>query len=263
MSDQRIPEEAVIDLARSRWEAMREPHMPAFDDVELTPNGADSRAATLARARQDIEEAAPLIRKQATYEPVEEGGGEGHRIEIEFDGFSPSVKLIHPDSGCPAPTDYSVRSPQGGGCWLTDWLENEGAELLRGKLMLPVRVEEAPDRDHPLFHVLSSAHPQLSTEEGEEQPKWCRECGLKLMPNTPPSVHTGHIHKPIDAWIMDAAATVWAVAKTIADAQHLGDDSGLAALRPRLAVLGITERALEMHLRLSTTPEHPGGEEGG
>jgi hypothetical protein len=90
--------------------------------------------------------------------------------------------------------------------------------------------------------------------EARKRDKWCRECGLRLTPTTPPSVHTGHVHNPIDHWVLDAAATVWAVAKVIADG---GDQSGIEALRPRLSALGITEQAMNMFLRQNPPEEAP------
>lgn len=87
-----------------------------------------------------------------------EGCGQGHYIEIDFDGINPSCKLIHPETGCPPGEENES-------CWLTDWIEAEGAELVRGKLTLPVRWEQDPVRDHPLFH-LPDCKPNQAEGEG-------------------------------------------------------------------------------------------------
>jgi hypothetical protein len=87
-------------------------------------------------------------------------GKDQHRVEIDYDGYDSHVTLIHPESGCPV--------DENGECYLTDWIEAEGPELLRGKLTVPVRVEEAADRDHPLFHLQEEADCQPKLQSGGE-----------------------------------------------------------------------------------------------
>ncbi len=89
---------------------------------------------------------------------------------------------------------------------------------------------------------------QPAPESGSEE-AWCGECGLRVLPGTPPSTWTGHIHKPVEGRVMRAAVDVWAVAKVASD--EFGDELLLAAVRGRLDVVGITEQAVETVNRLT------------
>jgi hypothetical protein len=111
-----------------------------------------------ATARKHLNALAPYVPQSLEELQV---GADGHRVEIEFYDCIPIVRLIHPEHGCP-------KGEEGEDCWLTDWVENEGAELLRGKVTLPIRWEQEPDRDHPLFHLLLSAPTQPNTGLGDE-----------------------------------------------------------------------------------------------
>ena len=96
---------------------------------------------------------------------------DGHKVEIEFDGLYPSVKLLHPEGGCPLPDGVceecgaDLQDPESkrciacdgmrpGWCWVEDWVENEGHELLHGKIT--VAVEPEWDGDWARLHVAST-----------------------------------------------------------------------------------------------------------
>jgi hypothetical protein len=104
----------------------------------------------------------------------EEGQGEGHRVEIEFDGGYPRLRLIHPESGCSAPSQcglcaadlndpeakrcYDCKDMKPEGCWLDGWFENlEADELLRGKVTVPIDAKW--DCDHPIITITTPPPP--------------------------------------------------------------------------------------------------------
>ena len=125
---------------------------------------------------------------EATYEPapapLQKDGGEGHRVEITFDGYGPGVRLIHPSGGCPLPEGHcedcgaDLQDPESkcckscdgmrpGWCWIEDWVENDGYELLHGKVTLAVEAEW--DGDSCRLHVhqpAASTRPASPSEEG-------------------------------------------------------------------------------------------------
>lgn len=136
------PEGEYVRLADIATPA--QPSLSADDQERLELIASRLIAANTQPHRIDLEGDATFLRHFASA-PPEVSGEEGHRVEIEFDGFSPSCKLIHPAAGC-NPSEGETT-----GCWLNDWLENEGAELLRGKLTLPVTYKL--DGDHPVFYV--------------------------------------------------------------------------------------------------------------
>jgi hypothetical protein len=98
-------------------------------------------------------------------------GTEGHRLKLTFDDGI-CVELIHPESGCKPPTqcvfcaadladpeskrcyDCKGIDPDKEECWLTAWVDEQGDELIRGSVTLPVAVSW--ETDYPLFHLLAS-----------------------------------------------------------------------------------------------------------
>jgi hypothetical protein len=91
-------------------------------------------------------------------------GTEGHRVVLTFDGGGPSLKLLHPETGCETATQcglcgrrvddpeskpcYDCKDGFDPDCWLTDWFANLGAdELLHGSVTVAVTAEW--DQDHP------------------------------------------------------------------------------------------------------------------
>jgi hypothetical protein len=98
-------------------------------------------------------------------------GTEGHRLKLSFDDGL-RVELIHPEGGCQPPSqcffcaadlrdpdakrcyDCKNMDPDAEGCWLTGWVDEQGYELVRGSVTLPVAV--AWETDYPLFHLLAA-----------------------------------------------------------------------------------------------------------
>lgn len=77
---------------------------------------------------------------------------------------------------------------------------------------------------------------------------FCGECGLRLREDTPPSVWTGHVHRPVSDEVMRAAVTVWAVAEAT--------DTATGAVLDLANEAGISEQAM----RMFCAPE-PSGED--
>jgi hypothetical protein len=104
-----------------------------------------------------------------------------------------------------------------------------------------------PDPDQP------GEQPRPECERGEEG-QWCGECGLHLTPGMPPSVWTGHVHKPVAAEVMHAAWTLLAVVQVAGES----DPESLSRARMKLdrliAEAGLTEEAIRTYGRLSTQP---------
>lgn len=138
-----------------------QPESPSSSHAELVID-----AAEFAEARRDPRTKELLRRADEYGERLKSRSSstEGHRVEIDFDHGSPSVKLIHPEQGCP-------EEEEGEACFLVGWLENEGAELLRGKLTLPVRWSTDTDGDYPLFHV----EPPATTPPDGGLEEWAEE----------------------------------------------------------------------------------------
>lgn len=88
---------------------------------------------------------------------------------------------------------------------------------------------------------------------GVEASKWCGECGLELRPGTPPSVWTGHVHKPVAAEVMDAAWSIYALLegmKEVGEPEQIRRASN--GLNQTLERAGITEQAVRMYGQSAT-----------
>lgn len=107
--------------------------------------------------------------------------GDGHRIEIRWDGdhgMPPVLLLRHPETGCD-PGEGATE-----GCWLDGWLENadEPEGMLRGTVTAPVTYEL--DGDQPVFY-LQPPVPLLSDEEGERLNEIADELDPPVRPSGP------------------------------------------------------------------------------
>lgn len=96
--------------------------------------------------------------------------GEGHRVEIEFDGESLYGTLVHPATGCTPPIDEESGEPIGDEeCWITGWFDEHNTALLFGKITLAVTEEW--DGDSARLHVNdlqpAAILPGPSQEDGE------------------------------------------------------------------------------------------------
>ena len=97
-----------------------------------------------------------------------------HRVIVEFDDGAYAAKLIHPEGGCDTASmcgqcgrsfDDTETKPcydcEGmttkrtfGECWVQGWFDEEGVDLLHGKV--EVIVEEEYDFDHCKLHVVGA-----------------------------------------------------------------------------------------------------------
>jgi hypothetical protein len=113
------------------------------------------------------------------------------------------------------------------------------------------------------FDQEETPQPESPGDSGNEE-KWCGECGLQLTPTTPPSVWTGHIHKPVAAEVMEAAWSLYAVveATKLDNGESEQLTAATEALDRKLKDAGITEMAVHMYGRL-TAPGNSGGVEEG
>jgi hypothetical protein len=163
------PAEAALREARAGIKKMAAtPYQrPVVDDTHLQCELFHNTAVALLKSLDtSIEDREPEKQEQV-------GEQAGHRVEIEFDGFYPSITLIHPEGGCPLPDApcescgrdlrdteaqrcHDCKAIEPGYCGLTDWVEAEGHELVRGKVTLPIRTEWT-DCDHPLLHLAATA----------------------------------------------------------------------------------------------------------
>jgi hypothetical protein len=154
------------------------------DDKEADGGRAIDRRDTYLTCAKWLRDRETELSQRALASPQE--AGEGHRVEIEFDGYGPGVKLIHPEGGCPLPKGVcedcgaDLQDPESkrctscnemvpGWCWVQDWVENEGYELLHGKVTLPVEPEWDGDSCRLHLHPAASAQPTSAppVEEGD------------------------------------------------------------------------------------------------
>lgn len=95
-------------------------------------------------------------------------GTEGHSLKLSFDGGI-RTELVHPESGCKPPTvcvhcaadltdpeskrcyDCKGIDPATEECWLMAWVDEQGDELVRGSVTLPIAVTW--ETDYPLLHL--------------------------------------------------------------------------------------------------------------
>ncbi len=116
-------------------------------------------------------------------------GKEGHRLKLGFDDGL-YVTLVHPEAGCKPPSvcavcaadlrdpdakrcyDCKDLDPDGDECWLTAWVEEQGDELIRGEITVPVEVEWRDD--YTLFHLLAGSE----VERLRARQLDCGVCGI-------------------------------------------------------------------------------------
>lgn len=79
--------------------------------------------------------------------------------------------------------------------------------------------------------------------------EWCADCGVRIRAAgsddpIPPSVHTGHIHRPISGETMRAAVNIWSVASVIAGAPEAICDEAGESVRHLLDRVGLKAQAV-------------------
>lgn len=91
-----------------------------------------------------------------------------HQVVVEFDDGVYAKRLIHPDAGCQQATscghcgrDYGDPEREGcydckgvvpSDCWIQDWFDDQGVDLLRGEVT--VNVEAEWTGDGCLLHIV-------------------------------------------------------------------------------------------------------------
>jgi hypothetical protein len=139
--------EAAVDVLVKRI-AARRASLDKVDVIRSDWSLSDVRADCRKQARRDLDALAPYVPQSSEKQQV----AEGHRVEITFDGDVTYPRLIHPEAGCSHPTDPDTGEEMTDDpCWITDWIEEHGIDLLHGKVTLAVTEEW--DGDCARLHV--------------------------------------------------------------------------------------------------------------